>query len=115
MNVTDIEQNGTPQQLLDGLNAYIHAADAMLDEKNMVDLAGLDAVVDILCARILALSPGEMKADEQKNYIDQLNALHERLGVLQQKMVATQEEIKAELARSNARQKASRAYMKENK
>lgn len=115
MNVNDIQQNGTPQQLLDGLNAYINAADGMLDEKNMVDLAGLDAVVDILCARILALSPDAMAADEQKAYVEQLNALHERLGLLQQKMMATQQEIKEELAQSNARQKASRAYMKENK
>ncbi len=115
MKLSDIEQGGTPQQLLDGLNAYIGAANSMLDEKNMVDLAGLDAVVDILCARILTLSPDNIATDEQRAYIDQLNALHDRLGALQEKMVATQEEIKAELAQSNARQKASRAYMKENK
>lgn len=115
MNVTDIEQNGTPQQLLDGLNAYINAADAMLDEKNMVDLAGLDAVVDILCARILNLSPDTMPSDEQRAYVDQLSALHERLGQLQEKMVTTQTEMKREMAESNARHKASRAYLKENK
>lgn len=115
MKLPDIEENGTPQQLLDGLNAYINAADAMLDEQNMVDLAGLDAVVDILCARVLKMSPDAMAADEQKHYVEALDALHARLGVLQEKMIATQTQIKTELEQSTARQKASRAYLKENK
>ena len=114
MKLPDIKENSTPQQLLDGLNAYINAADAMLDEQNMVDLAGLDAVVDILCARILKLAPETLAAAEQKQYADKLEALHARLGALQEKMVATQEQIKEELAQSTARQKASRAYLKDN-
>lgn len=105
----DIQENGTPEQLLAGLDAYITAAHEMLAAGNMVDLAGLDAVVDVLCARVVKLTP-----DEGRPFADKFDALHARLGALQEKMVQTQAELKAELEASNKRQKASRAYLKDN-
>ena len=106
----DIQAQATPEQLLAGLDAYINAANTMLDEGNMVDLAGLDAVVDILCARVLALD-----VEEGRPYAERFDVLNERLSALQEKMVATQTQLKKEVAESNKRQKASRAYLKESK
>lgn len=108
-DLPNITEHATPQQLLAGLEAYINAADGMLDAGNMVDLAGLDAVVDVLCARVVKLTP-----EEGKTFAEKFDMLHERLGALQEKMIATQGEIKAELEQSNKRQKASRAYLKDN-
>lgn len=108
-NLPDIQQHGTPEQLLAGLDAYITAAHAMLEAGDMVDLAGLDAVVDVLCARVVALTP-----EEGKPFADQFDALHARLGVLQELMVSTQAQLKADLEASNKRHKASRAYLKDN-
>lgn len=110
MNLPPIDRNATPEQVLDGLEQYITAANTMLDAGNMVDLAGLDAVVDALCARVLTLD-----ADAGRAFADKFDALHASLGALQEKMVATQTQIGQELQQTNARQKASRAYMKDNK
>ncbi len=110
MNLPKIDENATPEQVLNGLEQYIVAADTMLDEGNMIDLAGLDAVVDALCARVLTLSP-----DEGRPFAEKFDTLHTRLGALQEKMVATQAQIKAEVEQTNKRHQASRAYLKDNK
>lgn len=110
MSLPKIDASATPEQVLDGLDQYITAADAMLEEGNMIDLAGLDAVVDALCARVLAMSP-----DDGRPFAEKFDALHARLGALQEKMVATQAQIKEELEQSAKRHKASRAYLKDNK
>jgi hypothetical protein len=98
----------TPEALLSGLHNYIDDAERLLAERNMVDLAGLDSVVDALCARVKALS-----LEEGRVFADKLDALNARLSQLQQQMVETQASIKAELQGTNQRQKANRAYMKD--
>lgn len=109
MKLPTLKDHATPEELLKGLEDYIIAANTMLDEGNMVDLAGLDAVIDALCARVLTLSP-----DEGRPFADTFDALHTKLGALQDKMVQTQAEIKEEMQQSTQRQKASRAYLKDN-
>lgn len=105
MKLPSLKDSSTPDELLVGLDAYISEAGALLDEKNMIDLAGLDAVVDVLCARILKLSEAD-----RVGYADKLDELGARLSILQKQMVATQETLKKELETASARQKASKAY-----
>ena len=108
MTLPSVEEHETAEALLIALNDYVTEADALLDARNMIELSGLDAVVDVLCARVLKLS-----ADQHAAYADRLEALGGRLNLLQKKMVATQESIKTELMQSSKRQLASRAYRKD--
>jgi len=109
MNLPPIDADATPEQVLQGLDAYIRAANAMLDDGNMVELAGLDAVVDALCGRVLGMDPEDGRA-----FAERFDALHAQLGALQEKMIATQAELKEEMQQSAKRQQASRAYLKDN-
>ena len=108
MALPDPAQHESADALLNALHAYVDEAERHLDEKDITELAGLDSVVDVLCARVLALSE-----DQHRDYADRLQAFYDRLTDLQQKMVAMQDELRAELQDSQARQKASRAYRKE--
>lgn len=98
----------TPQELLDALGSYIDAADGMLARGEHLELAGLDAVVASLCARVLKLTP-----EEGREFAEPLDALYARLGALQENMLAARQSIEDEINTVNARQRAARAYRKE--
>lgn len=102
------QQFTTPEALLDAIEHYIDTASAAMARDDMVELAGLDAVVDVLCARIIAL-PG----DQAPLFRDKLQALHQRLDRLQQQMVASKSTTEDELRRVQARGRASKAYRKD--
>lgn len=105
MSLPDITQADSPEQLLAGLDAYITQAHALLEAKQMVELAGLDSVVSALCKRVLAIP-----TEEARPYAVQLDALHARLGELQQAMEQAQRAIREEMQATQQRQRASRAY-----
>lgn len=110
MKLPTLGEDSSPEQLLVGLNDYINAAEKLLDEKNMIDLAGLDSVVDALCARVVKLDSAQ-----QRQFADKLEQLGARLSVLQKKMVATQAALKEEMSAASKRQQASKAYRQEPK
>lgn len=109
MKLPAISEESTPQELLHGLDGYITAASDALERRDMIDLSGLDAVVDALCARVLTLSSAE-----QRDYAEKLDQLGARLNILQRTMIEAQAAIKSELNVSATRQKASRAYRKDS-
>lgn len=108
MHIPDPQQHEGADALLAAIHDYIEAAQQALADKNMADLSGLDAVVDTLCSRVLAL-----KGDEGRSFAAKLDDLHEALGNLQQQMEQTRQAMESELHGLNARQRASRAYRKE--
>jgi len=107
MKLPDINEHTTPDALLKAVYAYIDAAEGYLDTKNMVDLAGLDSVVDVLCSRVLKVTK-----EEHARFADAFEDLHQRLGALQEKMITTQAVMKEEIEGSTKRQRATHAYRK---
>jgi len=109
MKLPDPQHYPKSEDLLTAIGDYINNAHASLAENNIDELAGLDTVVDTLCARIIA-----MTADEGRAFEPKLNALRDRLDQLQQDMTATKQAMEKELHELNARQRASRAYRKDD-
>jgi hypothetical protein len=108
MQLPDPSAHDTPEQLLAAIHGYIDAATAALEAKRIEDLAGLDAVVDTLCARVKALP-----AERGGEFRGPLSSLHDRLSILQAQMVAAKQAMEEELREINARQRASKAYRKD--
>lgn len=105
-----VTADSTPQELVAGLNAYLDAAEQHLAKREMVELAGLDHVVDALCTRVQTLN-----IEEGRQFAKPLDALLLRLDHLQQAMSHLQADMKDELNKLTARSKAVRAYKNEAK
>lgn len=100
----------TPESLLKALENYIHDASAALTNDNMPELAGLDAVVDALCARVIALP-----ADDGSRLREPLRDLYKQLDRLQLQMVDAKASAESELKALQARERASKAYRKDGR
>jgi hypothetical protein len=93
------------QSLHDDIMGYIGQADALLGSGQVTSLVGLDAAVDTLCQRILALD-----ADEAKKFAPQLEELLACLGALQEKMQTALVDCKSDVDDLDKHQKAAKAY-----
>ena len=105
MPLPDLDVNRTADALFADIMAYVDEANALVATRNTVMLAGLDAAVEALCARIMALDI--MTA---KDYTAKLEDLMTAIDGLQGNMVALQNEVATTLNALGSQKKASRAY-----
>mgnify|MGYP000940623123 CR=1 FL=1 len=103
----NIDENRAPEQLLGDILAYVDAAEATLEARDMLSLAGFDTVVEALCKRIVALETASAR-----DYLAQLDEVMARIIGLQDKMVALQGEVAASIKSLSSTKKAASAYKK---
>ena len=88
MSLPDLDPSRSAEVLFGDILAYVDAADAMLQKREPLLLAGLDTAVEALCKRVMELNPVQ-----SKEYAPELEHLMERITKLQTNMEAMQEEI----------------------
>jgi hypothetical protein len=105
MPLPELDPSRSAQDLFDDIAAYVDEANALVEARDTVSLAGLDTAVEALCARIMALDV--MAA---KDYADKLEGLMHDIDGLQNNMLALQNELATTLNSLGAQKKANRAY-----
>lgn len=107
MSLPNLDPNRDPQQLYGDILQYVEQADAMVDARDSLSLAGLHTAIDALCKRVLAL-----EETEAKSFAPHLTELMARIEQLQTKMTRLQGEVATTIKSLNQSNKAAQAYKK---
>lgn len=107
MQLPDITREQPPEQLLGDILSYVVAAEGLLRAGDTVRLAGLDAVVDVLCQRVVA-----MPIAAAKTFAPELDRLNARLTQLAAAIEAAKAELGEDMEALDKRQRAAKAYLK---
>jgi hypothetical protein len=107
MTLPNLDPSRSAELLFGDIMAYVDAADAMLQKREPLLLAGLDTAVEALCKRVM-----DLKIEEAKEYAPELEHLMARITQLQTNMVTMQDEIAATLQSVGVQKKANLAYNK---
>jgi hypothetical protein len=110
MRLPDVQESADAQTLLDDIFAYVVAAETHLKTGQVQSLAGLDAVVAALCARLTALPVGSASS-----FMAQVETLMARLDSLQESMRTARDAVASDLKSMGLQKKATKAYQNHNK
>ena len=93
------------RQLVAEISVYIAKAKEALSQGILVDLAGLDSQIQLLCEEIVRMPVGESTP-----FREVLMALSDELGELRDSLETARSDVQDQLQALNARQKAAHAY-----
>lgn len=95
------------RQLVAEISTYIAQAKAALEKGVLIDLAGLDSQIRLLCEEIIRMPVGESRP-----FREVLAELSDELGLLRDALGAARSDVQDQLEALNMRQKAAHAYKK---
>lgn len=95
----------TPEDLFGDILNYVENAQTIMASGQWVELYGLDAQVEKLCAVVAALSP-----EQAKEYAPELDFVREQIISLGEQMEALHKKLHLELKETDILARANRAY-----
>lgn len=94
-----------PDTLFADISQFIRQSNEMLEKGELVQLAGLDNRIEILCKEVLALSD-----DQRKEHAAKLQQLFDELKTLGESMAAVRDTLSGEMQGLAKHKKANTAY-----
>lgn len=95
----------SPEEMFGDVVAYVERARELLSQGEWVELKGLDAEIERVCAAMATLSK-----EQAQEYLPELNYLRELVGELEADMRVQQEKIETEIKGAGTVHRANRAY-----
>ena len=93
------------QELFENIAQFVADSKVLIDKGAMVELAGMDKQVQILCERVLELS-----GEDRIKYADSLQGLMNELNILGKDLTQKREALANEIRYLSSHKKASVAY-----